>query len=102
MGIKCDTVVEENEICTESKISNNEIQPMIHNTFHKLEEPTEKDAISSEIASNKHRDNSENSCDFNIEKQPKSSSSSMMAALGQPSSAPPSCGAPPPSVDPRY
>ena len=74
---------------------------MIHNTFYKHEEATEKDAISPEITPNKHRDNSENSCDFNIEKQPESSPSSMMAALGQPSSAPPSCGAPPPTVDPR-
>ena len=74
---------------------------MIHDTFHILNKKADKDAKSSETDSNENPDNSENSCDFNIEKHPKSTSSPMMAALGQPSSAPPSCGAPPPAVDPR-
>ena len=60
-----------------------------------------KDATSSETDSNENFNNSENSWDFNFEKLTKSTHSSMMAALGQPSSAPPSCGAPPPTVDPR-
>lgn len=74
---------------------------MIHDTVDKLNKVSEKDATSSETDSNENLHNSENSWDFNLEKLTKSSHSPMMAALGQPSSAPPSCGAPPPTVDPR-
>ena len=74
---------------------------MIHDIVDKLKKVSEKDATSSDTDSNENFDNSENSWDYNLEKLTKSTHSPMMAALGQPSSAPPSCGAPPPTVDPR-
>ena len=116
--IECDFVVaEENNVCKKPPRDNSLIKPNISTTFSKTfshksfclqeeQQPTEKHVNSEEgtnqrLASSNYSKNNPCSNEFIIKDRPIYLQNQMMAALGQPSTGPPSCGATQPTVDPR-
>ena len=116
--IECDfVVVKDNSVCKkpsrgntliESTISTNFNKTFIHESFSLKEEekPIEKHVNSKEstnqrLASSNFSKNNPCTNEFLIKNQSLFVQNQMMAALGQPSTGPPSCGATQPTVDPR-
>ena len=116
--IECDfVVVKENNVCKKPSRGNTIIEPTISTTINKTfgqesfslkeeQKPTEKHVNSEEstnqrLASSNFSKNNTSSNEFIIKNQPLFVQNQMMAALGQPSTGPPNCGATQSTVDPR-
>ena len=106
--MKCDLKLVKSEHCTSSKPKNTLIQPTAHTSYKTTSYESsylekEKDVNSEStnvlLVSN-YSENTPFSNSFNTRNRPKFLTNQMMAALGQPSTAPPSCGSAQSTVDP--